>query len=79
MQTTAIETVSVNHTYTMTTYSMTINGQEYIIREGYDPNSGDQEIRQIHKILGPHAHNSIPNQTEEWLRLEKLFQQNRSD
>jgi hypothetical protein len=67
--------ISIDHTYTMTSFVMEIDGQKYLVKEGYDPSDGESEVRYIDILDG----NEVLTHTDEWLRLERLFQQNRQE
>lgn len=73
-------TINVEHTYTMVSYKMDINGKSYVIREGINAHNGDQEVRTIEQTTQKgEPMMKVQQYTEEWDRLEQLFQQNRID
>ena len=73
-------TINIEHTYTMVSYMMTVNGKNYIVKEGTDPNDGESEVREILTTDSKgQATMVVQTHTDEWLRLERLFQQNRTE
>lgn len=76
----AATTINIEHTYTMVSYMMTVNGKNYIVKEGTNPNDGESEVREIINTDSKgQASMIVQTHTDEWLRLEKLFQQNRTE
>tara|TARA_B100001778_G_scaffold334952_2_gene349497 strand:- start:18009 stop:18245 length:237 start_codon:yes stop_codon:yes gene_type:complete len=76
----AATTINIEHTYTMVSYMMTVNGKNYIVKEGTDPNDGESEVREILTTDSKgQATMVVQTHTDEWLRLERLFQQNRTE
>lgn len=76
----SMTTISINHTYTMVSYMMTVDDRHFVVKEGCDANDGDSEVREIietdekgTQIMVVQTH------TDEWLRLERLFQSNRPE
>lgn len=61
----------INHTFTITSFTMTLeDGSFYVIKEGYDPESGDVHIMSV-------LHNSAEIYENERTRIIEIFEKNR--
>ena len=66
--------VEIEHTATLTTFVMNIDGQAHLIKELYTPHDGDTEVVHISK-----AYDYEVPPGPEWDRIEAIFQQNRTE
>jgi len=66
----------INHTYTMKSYTMEVDGSNWLVKEGFDPNDDERKIHHISLLLENGGETVYLAGSDEWKRIENVFQTN---
>lgn len=75
---TANPSVEIDHTFTSFSYVVKIGTDSYVVKDGFDAATGRQEVYDISRI-NKTSTGQLNRASDEWQRVERLFQENRNN